>query len=73
MNKMTTLPHKNIIRDNASQLAYTGATDFNGVRNQEYALAYNEAGSLVSDAGRKIAKIDYDNKEDRGQVTVPLC
>lgn len=49
------------VRDNASQLAYAGATDFNGVRNQEYALTYNESGSLVSDAGRKIAKIDYDN------------
>lgn len=48
------------VRDAASQLAYTGATDFNGVRNQEYALAYNESGSLVSDASRKIAHIDYD-------------
>lgn len=58
---MTTLTHRKIIRDYASQLAYSGATDFNGVRNQEYALTYNESGSLVSDAGRKIAKIDYDN------------
>ncbi len=57
---MTTLTHRNIIRDNASQLAYTGATDFNGVRNQEYPLIYNESGSLVSDAGRNIANIEYD-------------
>lgn len=48
------------VRDEASQLAYNGATDFNGVQNQEYPLTYNTAGSLTSDAGRNIAKIDYD-------------
>ena len=52
------------VRDNASQLAYAGATDFNGVRNQEYALTYNESGSLVSDAGRNIANIEYDNQNN---------
>ncbi len=49
------------VRDDAPQLAYTGATDFNGVRYREYPLSYNASGSLVSDAGRKIAHIDYDN------------
>ena len=46
--------------DNASRMAYAGATDFDGVCGQEYPLTYNDAGSLVSDAGRKIARIDYD-------------
>ena len=46
--------------DNASRMAYAGATDFDGVSGQEYPLTYNDAGSLVSDAGRKIARIDYD-------------
>ena len=31
------------------------------VSHQEYALTYNESGSLVSDAGRNIANIEYDN------------
>jgi RHS repeat-associated protein len=48
------------VRDNASRMAYAGATDFDGVSGQEYPLTYNDAGSLVSDAGRKIARIDYD-------------
>lgn len=48
------------VRDNASRMAYAGATDFDGVCGQEYPLTYNDAGSLVSDAGRKIARIDYD-------------
>ena len=48
------------VRDNASRMAYVGATDFDGVSGQEYPLTYNDAGSLVSDAGRKIARIDYD-------------
>ena len=41
------------VRDNATQLTYEGATDSNGEPNKEYPLTYN-------DAGRKIAKIDYD-------------
>ena len=48
------------VRDNASRQAYAGATDFDGVTGQENPLTYNEAGSLVSDAGRWIARIDYD-------------
>ena len=48
------------VRDNASHHSYAGAMDFDGVPGQEYPLTYNDAGSLVSDAGRKIAKIDYD-------------
>ena len=36
--------------------------DFNGRPRQQYALCYNEhTGSLVSDEGRNIARIDYDN------------
>ena len=31
-----------------------------GVTGQEYPLTYNGAGSLTSDAGRRIARIDYD-------------
>lgn len=31
-----------------------------GVAGQEYSLTYNGAGSLESDAGRRIARIDYD-------------
>lgn len=48
------------VRDDASRQAYAGATDFDGIKGQEYPLTYNGSGSLVSDAGRKIAKIDYD-------------
>ena len=48
------------VRDSASRLPYSGATDFDGVPGQEYPLAYNASGSLVSDAGRGIARIDYD-------------
>ena len=50
------------VRDNASRMAYAGATDFDGVAGLEYPLTYNGAGSLTSDAGRRIARIDYDNK-----------
>ena len=46
--------------DNASHQSYAGATDFDGVAGKEYPLTYNDAGSLTSDAGRKIARIDYD-------------
>lgn len=48
------------VRDCASRYSYAGATDFDGVTGQEYPLTYNGAGSLVSDAGRGIARIDYD-------------
>ena len=47
--------------DSASRYSYAGATDFDGVPGQEYPLTYNGSGSLVSDAGRKIARIDYDH------------
>ena len=46
--------------DSASRYSYVGATDFDGVPGQEYPLTYNGSGSLVSDAGRGIARIDYD-------------
>ena len=49
------------VRDNSTHSTYAGATDFYTDSNKkEYPLTYNGAGSLVSDAGRKIAKIDYD-------------
>ena len=48
------------VRDDATRHSYAGATDFDGVTGREYPLTYNDAGSLVSDAGRKIARIDYD-------------
>ena len=48
------------VRDDATRHSYAGATDFDGVTGWKYPLTYNDAGSLVSDAGRKIAKIDYD-------------
>ena len=48
------------VRDNASRMAYAGATDFDGVAGQEYPLTYNDAGALTSDASRRIARIDYD-------------
>ena len=48
------------VRDEASRLPYAGATDFDGVPGQEYPLTYNASGSLVSDARRGIARIDYD-------------
>ena len=47
------------VRDNAYRLPYANATDFDGMPG-ENALTYNSAGSLVSDAGRGIARIDYD-------------
>ena len=46
--------------DSASRYSYAGATDFDGVPGQEYPLTYNGSGSLVSDAGRGIARTDYD-------------
>ena len=46
--------------DSASRYSYAGATDFDGVPGQVYPLTYNGSGSLVSDAGRGIARIDYD-------------
>jgi RHS repeat-associated protein len=52
------------VRDNASHQSYAGATDFDGVAGQEYPLTYNAMGSLTSDAGRKIAKIDYDYRNN---------
>lgn len=48
------------VRDDAHRSVYAGATDFDGVPGQEYPLTYNDAGSLTSDAGRRIAWIDYD-------------
>ena len=48
------------VRDVASRIPYAGAMDFDGVTGQEYPLTYNASGSLVSDAGRGIARIDYD-------------
>ena len=48
------------VRDNASRMAYAGATDFDGVAGLEYPLTYNGAGALTSDASRRIARIDYD-------------
>ena len=47
------------VRDNATRLPYSGATDFDGMPG-ENPLTYNASGSLVSDAGRGIARIDYD-------------
>ena len=49
------------VRDNAFHQAYTGATDFAGEQGRDYSLTYDNSGSLVSDAGRNIAKIEYDN------------
>ncbi len=49
------------VRDNATHDAYNGATDFYTTsKDKEYPLTYNNSGSLVSDAGRKIARIKYD-------------
>ena len=51
------------MRDNATHDAYNGATDFKPDSNDKaksYPLTYNEASSLVSDAGRDIAYIRYD-------------
>ncbi len=49
------------VRDDATHAAYAAATDFHTEsRKKSYPLTYNGAGSLVSDAGRNIAKIDYD-------------
>ena len=55
------------VRDNATHDAYNGATDFKPDSNDKtksYPLTYNEAGSLVSDAGRDIAYIRYDNNNN---------
>lgn len=53
------------VRDNAVHDAYNGATDFyTESKEKEYPLTYNNAGSLVSDAGRKIAKIQYDSNNN---------
>ena len=52
------------VRDVASRLPYSGATDFDGVPGQVYPLTYDGSGSLVSDAGRGIARIDYDRQNN---------
>ena len=53
------------VRDNVVHSPYVGATDFYTESKQKsYPLTYNDAGSLTSDAGRKIAKIDYDNNNN---------
>ena len=46
--------------DSASHMTYANATDFNGVRGREYPITYDGAGALVSDAGRRMARVDYD-------------
>jgi len=51
------------VRDVASRLPYAGATDFDGMPG-ENPLTYNASGSLVSDAGRGIARIDYDRQNN---------
>jgi RHS repeat-associated protein len=53
------------VRDNATHSVYAGATDFYTDSSQkEYPVTYNGAGSLLSDAGRKIAKIEYDQNNN---------
>jgi hypothetical protein len=53
------------VRDNSTHSTYAGATDFyTDSSKKEYPLTYNGAGSLASDAGRKIAKIDYDQNNN---------
>ena len=47
------------VRDNASHLYYAGATDFDGMTG-ENPLTYDASGALTSDAGRGMARIDYD-------------
>ena len=49
------------VRDSASHLTYANATDFSGVTGQEYPLTYDASGALTSDAGRGMARIDYDH------------
>ena len=61
-NKLTS------VRDEASRHPYEGATDFDGVKGKEYTLKYNNAGSLVSDAGRNIAKIQYDSNNNPTRI-----
>ena len=59
------------VRDDASQLSYTGATDFSGKQGQSYALThYTETGALKSDKGRNIAKIDYDRFSNPTTINV---
>ena len=48
------------VRDSASHFTYANATDFSGVTGQEYPLTYDASGALTSDAGRGMARIDYD-------------
>ena len=48
------------VRDIASRYSYAGATAFDGEPEQEYPLTYNASGSFVSNPGRGIARIDYD-------------
>ena len=50
--------------DSASRYSYAGATDFDGVPGLVYPLTYDGSGSLVSDAGRGIARIDYDRQNN---------
>ena len=44
-------------------------SDFDGVTGREYPLTYDDAGSLTSDAGRKIARIEYDCRNNPVRIS----
>ena len=49
------------ITDDAAPLLYEGAFDFNNASTGRSDFQYNGNGSLISDTGRGIAMIEYDN------------
>ena len=49
------------VSDDAEKLLYDGAFDFNGDDSNASAFAYNANGSLVTDTGRGVMYIDYDD------------
>lgn len=49
------------ITDDAAPLLYEGAFDFNNASTGRSDFQYNSSGSLISDTGRGIAMIEYDN------------
>lgn len=52
------------VSDDADKLLNEGALDFNGVANGQSEYKYNNSGSIISDTGRGIAMIEYDNNND---------
>ena len=53
--------HLQDVADNAEKIVRNGAIDFNNATNKKSTYRYNDFGALISDTGRGISMIEYDN------------